>query len=257
MSTKPRVSVAAATVGGLADKWLVELGRTLTREEFDLLKALYLKTLGLRALQDFVKEPRDHVRLLFDLPQEKEQRVSAGGDPRNFGATLGHVSECDKLTPSQSLALLVHRLQILVPTSPAELRGKDTRKSHGIKGALASLETQLSCLPTAEGIEIHKESNLIECVIRCYVNLTRVQQQELMQSIAGCVGLTVDTATLFEVLAEFIVKRNRFDAEKIVGEFVNVMPMARCNKTTYQEFEAELLQANLPHHPIPIPGGCG
>ena len=224
--------------------WLLVVSRKLSRDEFHLLKALYLKTLGLRTLQDRVREPQDHVRLLYDLPQELSSSSVALPDD--------HVSECGRLTQRQSFALFVHRIQILVPTTDQSSES-DTRSS-GAKDCIASLERSLGALPSAEGIETAPESKLVECLVKRFVNMDSLQQGEMKKRLASCVGLNLDTANLFDLFSELIVKRNNFDSERIVGQFVDLMPLVRCSRIVYRELEEDLLTNTVPHDPIPIPG---
>ena len=222
-------------------QWVRESGRRLGREEFQLLKALYSNTLGLWRLQYEVKEPQDHALLLYQIPLE-QGAPSLSGDDR--------VHERSRLTPRQSLALFVHRLQILVPTSD-RLEAEDTRNM-GAKDCLSSMESMWGRLLTMEEIEISQESKLMECLVKSYVNITTGQRSELKRQVAGLVGLNAESSTVFDVFAELFVKRH--DPKEIVTMFTRSMTLARCYPSGYVELQENLSKSSIPHQEIHIPG---
>ena len=238
------------TLGFQCLQWLIEAGQKLGREEFQLLKVLYLKTLPLSVLQDEVKEPVDDAHFLYDLPHERDT-------PSDVAATFhgegSDVRENTKLSPSQSLALFVHRLQILVPTSD-RLEAEDTRNM-GAKVCLSSLERVCGSLPTVVEIEISQESKLIECLVKSYVNMTTDQRSELKRHMAGLVGLNIETSTIFDIFSKLFVKR--CDLKEIITKFTSSMEVARCYRLSYIELKQDLETQKTPHHEIVIPCESG
>jgi hypothetical protein len=239
-----KMSVGSGNLRFQCQQWLIEVGRKLGREEFQLLKALYLKTLPLGTLQDDVMEPQDHAGLLCDLPSERSAA------PGSAAATRGRVGECDKLTSLQSLALFAHRLQILVPTS--DILNEDDTRNLGAKDAISSLQNLLGTLPTVEEIEISEESRLAECLVKSYINMKPLQRGELKRRMAEFVGLNVEMPTIFDVFAELFVKK--YAPKEIVMKFASSMRLARCYKSAYSDLKGSLVKYDIPHHEILIPG---
>ena len=243
MSSRKLGQFAGASDSGIF-RWWIEVCKKLGREEFQLLKSLYLVTLPLRVLQDNVKEPQDHAHLLYDLPLERDVATrSAIGD--------GYVRE--PLTPQQSLALFVHRLQLLVPVK-GRLSKEDERHLGG-KVCISSLESLLGVLPSVEGVHFPTESRLMECLVKCYVNLSSAQRCKIKEKLAECLGLNVEVATIFDVFAElFIKQRSNYDPQGIVAKFTFSMQSARCGRASYEDLRDCLLQYNILHSEINLPG---
>ena len=212
------------------------MGRRLGWEEFLLLKTLYIKTLCLRILFD------------VNTPQEVYQHSLEN----EIGATRrdGLIKENMRLSRQELLALLAYRLQILIPTSEV-LTKKDTRNM-GAKDAISSLQDLLGALPTVEEIEISKESRLVECLVKCYVNMTSKQRNVLKQCFAACLGLNADTATIFEMFADQFMRPT--PPEEVVMMFTSSMRQAQCHRSAYIELQENLQKHSIPHQEIHIPG---
>ena len=216
------------------NKCLFEVGRRLGWEEFLLLKTLYIETLCLRILSC--------VNTLQEVYQHSiENRI---GVTRRDGL----IKENMRLSRQELLALLAYRLQILIPTSEV-LTKKDTRNM-GAKDAISSLQNLLGTLPTVEEIEISKESRLVECLVKCYVNMTSKQRNVLKQCFAACLGLNADTATIFEMFADQFMR----PPEEVVMMFTSSMRQAQCHRSAYIELQENLQKHSIPHEEIHIPG---
>ena len=160
----------------------------------------------------------------MNTPQEVYQHSLEN----EIGATRrdGLIKENMRLFRQELLALLAYRLQILIPTSEV-LTKKDTRNM-GAKDAISSLQDLLGALPTVEEIEISKESRLVECLVKCYVNMTS-KQRNFFCCFATCLGLNAETATVFEMFVDQFMR----PPEEVVMMFTSSMRQAQCHRSAY------------------------
>ena len=210
------------------------MGRRLGWEEFLLLKTLYIETLCLRILSG--------VNTL--------QEVYRHSIENEIGATRrdGLIKENMGLSRQELLALLAYRLQILIPTS--EVLTKEDTRNMGAKDGISNLQDLLGTLPTVEEIEISKGSRLVECLVKCYVNMTSKQRNELKQCFATCLGLNAETATVFKMFVDQFMR----PPEEVVMMFTSSMRQAQCHRSAYIELQENLQKHSIPHEEIHIPG---
>ena len=224
--------------------WLIGVGRRLGPEGLQLLKALYCNTLPFGILADEVKEPRH----LYDHTTFKGGAASP---------SLAPIQEGERMPPQDSLALLIHRLSILVPEST---QTNPKKRSRELKlGAQDCLEYLQQCGITRPQlrIPITPESRLLECVVRRYVNMTQDQRKMLKTELGQGVGLNADNVTIFEIIGKIFQKQGSENkCEGVLAVFVRSLQQASSQRMVFEELQQDLDSRGIPHEAIPIPGVC-
>ena len=231
-------------------QWLFAVDRQLGPEGFQLLKVLYLDTLRStrRALTDKVQCPHD---IYSQLCQDWKN----GGE---IGREEDHVIESSHMSPQHSLALLVHRLRVLVPQSAlgdAERATKELRnKNLGAEECLSDLQ-KLGVTCSKVTFTLSQDSKALECLVKCYVNLTQLRRHELKIELARAVKIHGDNSTIFEIISELFAKQSRRNrCAGAIAMFVSSMQKAQAPKSTYVELQRNLSWAEIPHNQFTIPG---
>ena len=213
------------------------------------MKVLYLDTLRSRrrTLSDHITQPHQlHSQLCNDWNSAGESR---GED---------HVLEASQMSLQHSLALFIHRLRVLVPlathSDPERAAREIKNKSLGAELCLDRLlELGVTC--PHSNFTFSQESNALECLVKCYVNLTQRQRYELKQELAGKVTMSGEDSTIFELVAQLFAKQGRSDrCAGAVGVFVSSMEQAQVPRLAYVELQHNLSSAAVPHNKINIPG---
>lgn len=220
--------------------WMFEVDQRLDREGFHLLRVLYLKTLPLAKLTDGITLPHD----LYEEPVKITTPMAVSSNHKNK-------QECKKLSPQHSLALFVHRLRILVPqSSSAEIR--DHFRAKDCLDAFR--ESGIICPPLDDG-ELSKESRMLECLVKCYVNMTQRRRLALKKALGQNVGLNAVNVNVFDIFSDLFIKRESQNrCEQAVAIFVGSLKQARSQPGAYIELERHLCTHNIAHDTIPIPG---
>ena len=220
--------------------FLIDVSRKLSPEGVHLLKTLYCGTLPLGKLAR-LEDPRH----LHDLTVDRSAPSSINEVPAN------------EISSQDSLALFVHRLELLVPQSrepDKEKRARELRsKDVGAQACLDSLEQHGITRPTLT-VAISEESKMLECLVKCYVNMAPKQRTALKRELGGQVGIHPDQATIFDIFAALFTDRERENGcESVVSLFISSMQKAHSSLQTFTDFEQHLSACNVPHGPIPRP----
>ena len=225
-------SVVVATDTSVFE-WLTSVGFKLSSEGLQLMKTLYLPTLQLWKLNR-VNDPRQ----LHDIPLQGDATSFWRGDrPR----------ERDTLSPRDSLALFIHRLNILAPQSTVE-------DKLGARDCLTSLDKCGVAVPTLN-VPLSKESRVIECLVQSYVNINSTQQRLVTKrALADRVGVNVEN-TIFDIFVKMFTKEiGPSRCKNMVAEFVYSLQQARSPRETYMKLKHDLRDCDGPHELVTIPG---
>ena len=220
-----------------ARQWLFEVGQNLSSKGFQLLKVLYLNTLPFRTLSDHVNQPHELHSALSGNWSVAEQRED---DER--------VVETERMSPRDSLALLVHRLRVLVPSPSAELR---SRKGLGAQECLERLPAA-SAPSSFLTVEISQESKMLECLVKTYVNLTPRQRVSFTRHLGQEMGTHADNLTTYQLLGCFFTTYKTRIKEG-VAVFAKALRHVKSPSACVQ-LEENLSSYDIPHEPIQIPG---
>lgn len=227
-------------------RFLIDVSGKLSPEGLQLLKTLYSDTLPLGKLARV-----DDPRVLYHLTVDGDASPSTRDVP---------VNEHKKLSPQDSLALFVHRLELLVPHSKKKDEEKRAReleiKDVGARACLDSLEQHGITRPSFT-LVLSEESKMLECLVSCYVNMTPQRQRwPLKREMGAKVGRHPHQATVFEIFTALFTKwdesKNR--CEGVVSVFVSCLQQAQSPRQSFIYLEQRLSASNVPHDPIPIPG---
>lgn len=228
-------------------KWLIEVGRKLSPDGFQLMKALYCKSLPQRVLSDKVKTPRD---LYVYTALERDD---ATGPSCN-------VQERERMPPQDSLALFIHRLRILVPqatpVNPDKRLRELKKKDFGAQDCLDCLD-RCGISPPLLRVLISQESKLMEYLVRSYVNISPRQRLALKRELARLVGVNASNETMFEIYSELFQKQEQENkCRSVVALFVTSLQNASCPRVVFEQLQHDLQTVGIPHGTIPIPGVC-
>ena len=226
-------------------KWLIEVDRKLGQDGFQLMKALYCRTLPQRTLSEKVKTPWD----LFKFTAL--ERVDA--------TPSCNVQERERMPPQDSIALFIHRLRILVPQStqvnPEKRLRELKKKDFGAQDCLDCLGQCGINSPPLLRVLISQESKLLEYLVRSYVNLSPRQRLALKRELARLVGVNASNETMFEIYSElFQTHKHENRCRNIVALFVTSLQNASCPRAVFEQLQQDLQTVGIPLGTIPIPG---
>lgn len=226
-------------------KWLIEVDRKLGPDGFQLMKALYCRTLPQRTLSERVKTPRD----LYNYTALE----------RNEATPSCNVQERECMPPQDSLALFLHRLRILVPQStqvnPEKRLRELKKKDFGAQDCLDCLDQCGINSPPLLRVLISQESKLLEYLVRSYVNLSPRQRLALKRELARLVGVNAGNETMFEIYSElFKTQKHENRCRNIVALFVASLQNASCPRAVFEQLQQDLQTVGIPLGTIPIPG---
>ena len=225
-------------------KWLVEVDRKLGPDGFQLMKALYCRTLPQRTLSEKVKTPWDLYK--YTALERDDATPSC------------NVQERERMPPQDSLALFIHRLRILVPQStqvnPEKRLREIRKKDFGAQDCLDCLD-QCGISPPLLRVLISQESKLLEYIVRSYVNLSPRQRLALKRELARLVGVNAGNETMFEIYSELFIKQKHENrCRNVVALFVSSLQNASCPRAVFEQLQQDVQTVGIPLGTIPIPG---
>ena len=215
-------------------KWLLGVDEKLSKHDgLQLLKILYYKDDIFEGELDAARKPTD----IYTLSKR-----------------------CQNDDVRQAIALLIHRLTLLVPRSPpTEPEDSDAyldpdklyqAKDLGAKACLDYLEDR-KCQVVRPAVQVNDlispESRLLECLVTAYVNVSPRKRKALRRELANRVGVHPTQFDLFNLICK-LLRKGDDDAENIGGEFVNALNNVEVPEPVYEHLRQQLNCHSIPLH---------
>lgn len=221
-------------------KWLLGVNNKLSKHDgLQLLKILYYKDGITEGDLDAARRPTD----IYTLSKN-----------------------CQKGDVQQTVALLIHRLALLVPRSPPTDREDGggylnpdrlfQAKNLGAQACLDYLENK-ACQVVRPDIQVSDlippEGRLLECLVTTFVNVSPRKRKALRHQLANAVSVHPTQFDLFNLVGKFLRKGNGEDIgdmEIIVSKFVSALNAIEVPKPVYDHLSQQLRSHSIPHAPF-------
>ena len=96
---------------------------------------------------------------------------------------------------------------------------------------------------------------MLECLVKCYVNVKQRRRPALKRALGQRVGLGVNNVNIFDIFSDLFTKlRRQTRCEEAVAIFVASLRQAHSRKGAFIGLERDLCIHRVAHEPIPVPG---